>query len=84
MLAECMKKLLGVSLLYSVAMQFIMPCVGTMVFRPITQWAQGSLGRLVHIVKQLKPIYHIETRVCHSDGRILKRDRMSSHGLAPR
>ena len=57
--------------------------VGIMVFRPPnTQWAQGSLGYLAHIVKRPNPTYHIETKGHHPNGRILKRVRMSSHGLA--
>ena len=44
----------------------------------------GLRARLAHIVKRPKPIYHIETRGRHLDGRILKRARMSSHGVAPK
>ena len=58
--------------------------MGTMVFRPTTPWAQGLLGCLAHVVKWPKPTYHIKTMGRHLDGRILKRARMSSHGLAPR
>ena len=35
--------------------------MGTMVFRPTTQWAQGPLDGLAHVVKRLKPTYHIKT-----------------------
>ena len=55
--------------------------VGTMVFRPTTQWAHDSFGRLAHDVKWPKPTYHIKTRWRHPDERILKRARMSSHRL---
>ena len=64
-------------------MHYLVVGVGTMVFRPITLWAQGPLDHLAHIVKRPKPIYHIETKERHLDRRILKRVRMSSHELAP-
>ena len=56
--------------------------MSTMVFRPTTQWDHDSFGLLVH-EKWPKPTYHIKTKENHPDVRILKKARMSPHGLAP-
>ena len=42
----------------------------------------GPRSCLAHVVKRLKPTYHIKARGRHPSGRILKKARMSSHGLA--
>ena len=42
----------------------------------------GPRGRLAHVVKRHKPTYHIKARGHHLDRRILKKVKMSSHGLA--
>ena len=55
--------------------------MGTMVFRSITQWAQG---RLAHVLKRPKPTYHIKAKGRYIGGRILKKVKMSFRGLASR
>ena len=83
-----MGRVFGLVLLY-LKKKKIEKWVGTIGFESFV-WVPWSLdplfnrprGRLVHIVKWSKPTYHIGTRGCHPDERILKRVRMSSHGLA--